>query len=375
MVPIWPLHPRTRVRRPPGLLMLGAVCYLAISVVPGGLSAQGFCHSARCQKTPPSCANNEAWNTYKRDLAAATSMFQDVDSENMRGLAEFGDAARDIDKEMGLDYALGSIPTTLEVVSQQRAFAAMSSTIAEAEHQAAIQIGQGEFDLAENTYAQLASEISEANFVEGVAVLPGIVVDLEHVQIAWTEYDLAVANLDRSEQLQQRMFRDADAKWKRALGDYQKAVTQDAKCAADRKKLQDEASLERRAAHYIENLEGGYHRPDGSWQQQWVIHNRAYNDFQSAIDAAKQILSPPPSSGSLIRPARTFYASIDIGGARQPSDTTRLTRAQAVQLKTLLQRVANQVRIGAAANTALIDVYVTNWRTTHSWIARISKPR
>lgn len=355
-------------------LCVSVACFQLIQPKPLAAQQIGFCHSSKCKRQPPSCdAANKAWAKYKRDIKIVNAMFQEADSETMRALEEFDEAAADIRKDMLIGSGLGASVDAADEAAGEHDIVKMANQAAKIDQEAAEEIRSGDIDAAARIEDELNAEINAVNDEGWVTLEYGIAADLIHVGIWWTMYQDAVANFDRSKQSQLRMLDQADKKWKEVLADLAKANAQDAQCTADRKKLRQEQDLERRAAHYIENLEGGYHRADGSWQRQWVIHDRAYNDYQSAINAAKQILSPPPSSGSLM--VRSAFRYAQLVRRQEPIDTTRLILAQAQRLDTLVKSVGDDIRADGGADSALVALYIADWRSTHVWIVRITKRR
>ena len=335
----------------------------------GAADAQGFYHKGH---RPASCENHEAWEAYKRDLQVVTGMWNDVDAENLRALAEFDSAADEIDRNMlqGLGRSLLKQGNDISMSDE--------AAVAKLEHEVSVRVGQGEMDLAERAYEEFDAEtaaVQEEAWTELIAFeLP------EKLLEAWEwneEKNEAIANLDRSEQSQAKTLRQADDRWRQVLDDLRRATAQDAKCASDRKQLEREAQLEKAARDYIQNLEMGYHRPDGTWQRQWVIRNRAYNDYRSAVDAAKQLLSGARQSSTRMQgPELVFrYADYGDGAAGLRPDSVRLSRADARHLRSLLQRMVHDSHTIAAADTRLVDLYTAHWRSTRRWMRRVTRPR
>ena len=229
--------------------------------------------TCRDEKNCPCKESEEAWKEYKKHLKVAEGLYDDAFGESDRALKEFDEAMDEVMGELGM---IGGGMTGEEIASM-----VVERSLKEAAKQAL-----SDLEMINTLGTEVVSDV--------VAVPATLLVTLMKVAMAYRMLTLTIDDLEHSAQSQQKMFLQGDEKWKQTLADFQKAREKDEQCAKEKlRRAEAERKLEKRAERYLQ--ENSIIAPDG--HDIFYVGNKKYKDAQQALEAAKQLLSPPGQSG------------------------------------------------------------------------------
>jgi hypothetical protein len=309
-------------------------------------------------KSVDSCSH-AAWNAYKRQLHAVEGLWAQADAVDSSALVEFDEQVGEIGKDMGVGPALGGLPKAAEVAVQQYELAE-AATLENEMMEAIEKADWGEFVTLQD---QLSEVAKGANLVGGVTTGVGTVAELADMYMWGSMTNAAVTNLNQAMQAQAHILDRADAEWAKLLDAAAEAMKQEKACAADQQKLKADRALQRRAEHYVENLEHGVFNPDGTLGSQWTIGNQTYTSWTEAVNAAKQLLAARGQSSAAPSSRLLHLASYTASSVR--GDTASLSPATAQKLLVILQSAGPNLRASWAAFIRLVDGYVGIWSQVH----------